>query len=87
MFEITGHIKFPQFSAIRCLMMPYIQGEPDSLPELYAPYRDIVSSLFYEKGDIGFLTIDESPVVAGNPPPWRPRKVRSSPTHRSGSGS
>ena len=60
-------ITFPQFSGIRCLMMPYIQGDPASVPEVYTPYRDIVGSVFLQKGDIGFLTIDESFVVAGTP--------------------
>lgn len=60
-------IKFPEYSGIRCLMMPYVQGEALSVPDKYAPYREIVSSLFFRKGDIGFLTIDESPVQAGKP--------------------
>lgn len=58
-------IAFPDFSGIRCLMMPYIQGEPDSVPDHYANYRDIIDSVYLTKGDIGFLTIDESPVIAG----------------------
>lgn len=60
-------IQFPEYSGVRCLMMPYIQGDPSSVPEEYASYREIVSSLFFRKGDIGFLTIDESPVLAGHP--------------------
>jgi hypothetical protein len=60
-------IRFPEYSGIRCLMMPYIQGDPDSVPAAYAPYADIIGSVFIRKGDIGFLTIDESPVVAGTP--------------------
>jgi hypothetical protein len=47
--------------------MPYIQGNSDSVPEAYAPYSDIIESVFIRKGDVGFLTIDESPVVAGTP--------------------
>lgn len=60
-------IKFPEFSGIRCLMMPYIQGDPSSVPNAYASYSDIIRSVYARKGDIGFLTIDESPVVAGKP--------------------
>ena len=60
-------IEFPSYSGTRCLMMPYIQGEAGSLPDSYASYRDIVSSVFIRKGDVGFLTIDESPVTAGKP--------------------
>lgn len=64
----TGRvITFPDFTGIRCLMMPYIQGEPDSVPEIYDPYRDIIGSVFLRRGDIGFLTIDESLAVAGKP--------------------
>jgi hypothetical protein len=47
-------------------MMPYIQGDPDSVPDEYAAYRSIIESVFIVEGDIGFLTIDESVVQAGN---------------------
>jgi hypothetical protein len=48
-------------------MMPFIQGEPGSVPADYAPYSYIIQSVFLKKGDIGFLTIDESPVMEGKP--------------------
>ena len=61
-------IKFPSFTGARCLMMPYIQGDPESVPEEYrAGYEDILSKVFFTSDDIGFLTIDESLVSAGNP--------------------
>ncbi len=60
-------IQFPAYSGIRCLMMPYIQGRSESIPDIYAPYKEIVNTVFLKKDDIGFLTIDESPVVAGRP--------------------
>ena len=60
-------ISFPNFEGVRCLMMPYVQGEPRSVTDDYASYRDIISSIYIDKGDIGFLTIDESPVIAGSP--------------------
>ncbi len=60
-------IAFPQFSGIRCLMMPFVQGDSSSVPEIYSSYRDIIDSVFLEKGDIGFLTIDESLAIAGIP--------------------
>ena len=64
----TGQtVTFPQFSGIRCLMMPYLQGDSASVPDIYAPYWGIVDSVFLQKGDIGFLTIDESLAVAGTP--------------------
>lgn len=61
------NIKFPSYSGLRCLMMPYIQGEPDSVPSQYRPYSDIIRSVFVKHGDLGFLTIDESVAVAGKP--------------------
>lgn len=64
---LRHHIVFPEFSGIRCLMMPYIQGDPASVPEMYAPYKEIIESVFFRKGDIGFLTIDESLVKRGQP--------------------
>ncbi|PIR69674.1 MAG: hypothetical protein COU47_01105 [Candidatus Niyogibacteria bacterium CG10_big_fil_rev_8_21_14_0_10_46_36] len=64
----TGRtVEFPQFSGIRCLMMPYIQGDSASIPDIYASYREIVDSVFLKKGDIGFLTIDESLATGGKP--------------------
>lgn len=63
----VGTVTFPEYSGTRCLMMPYVQGDPDSIPSDYAAYREIVESTFLEKGDIGYLTIDESPVLFGAP--------------------
>lgn len=60
-------VAFPPFSGIRCLMMPYVQGDASSLPEAYSPYREIVETVFLTRGEVGFLTIDESPVRAGTP--------------------
>lgn len=66
--SFTGlKINFPEYSGIRCLMMPYIQGDPESVPDEYQPYADILASVFAEPGDIGYLTIDESVAVAGKP--------------------
>jgi len=64
----VSNIAFPEFTGIRCLMMPYIQGDPDSVPEQYRKgYEDILRTVFVKKGDIGYLTIDESPVHKGSP--------------------
>lgn len=60
-------VKFPKFSGIRCLMMPYVQGNSESVPKTYLPYKNIIDSVFLKKGDIGFLTIDESQVTKGIP--------------------
>lgn len=48
-------------------MMPYVQGDTASLPDGFEPYHDILARIFVRAGDVGFLTIDESPVVVGNP--------------------
>lgn len=64
---MTQTITFPTFSGVRCLMMPYIQGEASSVPSEYAAYAEIIDTVFVKKGDIGFLTIDESFVRAGTP--------------------
>lgn len=60
-------IVFPEFSELRCLMMPYIQGDPDSVPREYSCYSDIISETYVEKGEVGYLTIDESLARAGTP--------------------
>lgn len=58
-------ITFPEFSGVRCLMMPYIQGDPGSVPDTYNSYRDILRSTYFKQGGIGFLTIDESVAMEG----------------------
>lgn len=61
-------ITFPEFSGIRCLMLPYFQGEAESVPPEYRNgYENIIQNTFLERGKIGFLTIDESEVIAGKP--------------------
>lgn len=62
-----GVISFPRYSGLRCLMMPYIQGEPSSVPPECGAYADIIRDTLIRRGDIGYLTIDESPVAAGTP--------------------
>lgn len=64
---LVGRIEFPEYTGLRCLMMPYIQGEPDSVPKKYHAYADIIARLVFSRGDVGYLTIDESPVAAGSP--------------------
>lgn len=63
----VSEITFPKFSGIRCLMMPYIQGDPGSVPEQYRAYSDIIRSAVIRAGDIGYLTIDESVATEGRP--------------------
>lgn len=64
---ITNKVTFPKFTGIRCLMMPYIQGDSASIPDEFSDYSDILEKVFIKKGDVGYLTIDESLAVAGRP--------------------
>lgn len=61
-----SRLTFPKFTGERCLMMPFIQGDSKSLPENLQQYSEIINNNFLEKGEIGFLTIDERFVNAGN---------------------
>lgn len=64
----TNKITFPEFAGIRCLMMPYIQGDSSSVPEKYrSGYEEILDNIYIDKGKVGFLTIDESYVKKGSP--------------------
>lgn len=65
--DFIKNIIFPEFSGIRCLMMPYIQGDFESVPDSYRPYKEIIESIYLNKGDVGFLTIDESFTEPGKP--------------------
>ena len=63
-----ANIEFPEFTGIRCLMMPYIQGDVESVPEEYrVGYEGIINDLFFKRGEVGFLTIDESICKKGMP--------------------
>lgn len=63
-----SQINFPDFSGVRCLMMPFIQGDRSSLPNhIKNSYGAIVEGLAIERGEIGFLTIDESRAIKGSP--------------------
>lgn len=64
----VSNIEFPEYTGIRCLMLPYIQGDSSSVPEEYRTgYEDIINNTFIDKGSIGYLTIDESVAKAGKP--------------------
>ncbi len=65
---LTSLITFPRFTGIRCLMMPFIQGRPESVPpELRMGYESILESVHLKAGDIGYLTIDESRALKDHP--------------------
>ena len=48
-------------------MMPYIQGDSSSVTDEFVLYKNIIETVYVKKGDIGFLTIDESFVKKGTP--------------------
>lgn len=62
---IINKIEFPEFTGVRCNMMPFIQGDSSSLPDMFKPYSKIIEQNYLEKGEIGYLTIDESFVEGG----------------------
>lgn len=62
---VINRIQFPEFTGLKCNMMPFIQGDSSSLPEAYKPYATIINENFLEKGEIGLLTIHESFVEGG----------------------
>lgn len=62
---IKNVIEFPKQQNLKCVMMPFIQGEIWSLPKEFISYSKIINDNFIEKGEVGFLTIDESYVYAG----------------------
>lgn len=66
-YQSRGNIIFPEFTGVRCYMMPFIQGRADSLPPEFQQYSNIVEQLVFDgqEGEIGLITIDESPVEAG----------------------
>lgn len=64
--EKVGEINFPVTNNnVRCLMMPFIQGDISSIPSRFSSYFEVLKDTYLEKGDIGFLTIDESFVEEG----------------------
>jgi hypothetical protein len=62
---ITNTIQFPEFTGVKCNMMPFIQGDASSLPDVYKQYAKIINDNYLEKGKIGLLTIHESFVEGG----------------------
>ena len=64
--SLVSNIKFPEPTGIQCLMMPFVQGDSNSVPDIIrAQYSEIIDTTYIKKGDIGYLTIDESYVNAG----------------------
>lgn len=65
---MMNNIQFPEPTGKRCLMLPYLQGDPSSVPIEYREgYEDILRDTYIKKGDIGYLTIDEGLTTVGKP--------------------
>lgn len=66
-YRTVGNIIFPKFTGVKCYMMPFIQGRPESLPVGYQSYAEIIEQLVLpgQEGEIGLITIDESFVESG----------------------
>ena len=67
-YREVGTTMFPAPRGININMMPYIMGEPSSVPEEYRGYLPIISMCDIpedERGKTGYITITESLVSAG----------------------
>jgi hypothetical protein len=66
--EISG-IQFPKSAGLKVNMMPFIIGDPNSLPNNMKQYQGIIDLCNIpndEIGKVGYLTIDEGLVKGGN---------------------
>ncbi len=67
-FCYRGNIELPTFTGMRVMMMPLRLGELDTVPETLDHYRDTLAALFNmagHRGEVGYLTIDEKHLDAG----------------------
>lgn len=65
-FEKVDSIQFPEFRGIRALMMPIVLDDlRAALPEDMQPWRDVIKTMAAGRSGIGYLTIDEMEVGAG----------------------
>jgi hypothetical protein len=66
--EWRGSVSLPAFSDVRVMMLPVVIGNPESLPDNLAHWRDafVKLSAFAPEhiGQVGYLTIDEKEVKA-----------------------
>merc|ERR1719410_2464405 len=63
-----GQACFPEPRDININMMPFIMGQKDSIPEAYQHYWPLIQQCLVPKAEYGkvcYLTIQESPVAAG----------------------
>lgn len=68
--EEIGEVAFPDFNqSQRVIMMPYLIGDPTSIPEMIGDWREMAISLtsdFTQLHDqVGYLTIDQRSLAVG----------------------
>lgn len=67
--EDLGRLRLPPFTGVRVVMMPFLMEEPHgSIPEFFSAYRPAIShicEIATVKQGVGYLTIDEALVRAG----------------------
>eukprot|EP00927_Polykrikos_kofoidii_P057546 TRINITY_DN51692_c0_g1_i1.p1 TRINITY_DN51692_c0_g1~~TRINITY_DN51692_c0_g1_i1.p1 ORF type:complete len:387 (+),score=29.10 TRINITY_DN51692_c0_g1_i1:50-1210(+) len=64
----TPHMEFPLAAGININMMPFIMGEPNSVPHAYRQYWPLIEACNLtgsEKLKVGYLTIQESLLLVG----------------------
>lgn len=68
-FEVHGSIYLPEWSGVRVMMLPIELGKIDSLPDSLKQWKPTMVKMFElapNKFGIGYLTIDEKIVPAGD---------------------
>lgn len=63
-----GQVEFPLSQSRRINMMPFVMGDPASLPLDLHPYRDMMNDCGVENtllGEIGYISVWESDVIPG----------------------
>lgn len=64
--ETIGTVEFPEPTGVHANMMPFIMGDPDSIPESLMGYRSLVDSCNLETAEldqVGYLTVMETAVT------------------------
>jgi len=67
-FEEKGEVSLPQYSGVRVMMLPIVLGVMESIPKSIENWKGNLSNLFSicgNKGKVGYITIDEKTVKAG----------------------
>jgi hypothetical protein len=68
-YRAMGDLEFPAFTGLRVMMLPVVIDDADSVPPAYADWRAaflrLSSFAIQHAGEVGYLTIDEAHVSAG----------------------